>query len=100
VDGYQARGGLIIGASVEEVKRSVSQAAIAPRADNLLVPVLIEEGYRGFNLLRYGEKIYAIPQGEGAFDIERVGRKDYSRWFIGSSLEEVKRLVNEPAKKQ
>ena len=35
-------------------------------------PVLVEEGYKGFNLVRYGEKIYAIPQREGAFQIERV----------------------------
>ena len=36
------------------------------------MPVLIEAGYRGFNLVRYGQKIYAIPQGEGAFEIERI----------------------------
>jgi hypothetical protein len=99
VDDYQARGGLIIGDSLNAVKRLVNQVAIAPRSDGSPAPVLVEEGYRGFNLLRYGEKIYAIPQGEGEFEIERIGRKDYSRWFVGSSVEEAKRFIDEPVRK-
>jgi hypothetical protein len=59
-----------------------------------IAPGMVEEGYRGSNLLRYGEKIYAIPQGEGAFEIEWIRKNEYSRWFSGSSSDEVKRFVD------
>jgi hypothetical protein len=70
--------------------------AIGPHSST--VPILLAEGYRGFNLVRYGKKIYAIPQAEGAFDIERINRSEYGRWFSGGSLDKVKRLVDQSLK--
>jgi hypothetical protein len=85
--------------STEEVKRLVDQVATAPVSDKSPAPVLVEEGYKGFNLVRYGEKIYAIPRREGAFQMERVLKNKYSRWFSGESLAEVKRNVDESVDK-
>jgi hypothetical protein len=87
------------GGSLDEIKRRLDQVSIEQRKENIPVPVLIEAGYRGFNLVRYGQKIYAIPQGEGAFEIERIGNNGYSRWFSGSSSGEVRRLIDQPLKK-
>jgi hypothetical protein len=85
--------------STDEVKRLVDQVATAPVSDKAPAPVLVEEGYKGFNLVRYGEKIYAIPQREGAFQMERVLKNKYSRWFSGESLAEVKHNVDESVDK-
>ena len=86
--------------STDEVKRLVDQVATAPVSDKVPAPVLVEEGYKGFNLVRYGEKIYAIPQREGAFEIERVLKDKYSQSFSGNSLEELRNLVDAAGKKK
>jgi hypothetical protein len=69
-------------------------------AASSLMPILLKQGYRGFNLIRYGERIYAIPQGEGTFEIERIKRNEYGRWFSAKSLEKVKRLVDQSLTKE
>jgi len=100
VNDFQARGGIAIGNSLDEVKQLVSQFPLAQRSDNASGPILVEEGYKGFNLLRYGEKIYAISQGEGAFEIDRIKKNDYSGWFSGDSLDEIKRHLDQVSVEQ
>ncbi len=56
---------------------------------------LIEEGYRRYNIVGYAGRLYAIPQGEGSFEIERIRRSDYTRWFTGCSLESVKQQLDQ-----
>jgi hypothetical protein len=94
VKDFQARGRFVIGNSLDEVKQLVSQLPQAQRSDNAPDPILVEERYKGFNLFGYGEKIYAIPQGEGAFEIDRIKKNDYSRWFSGGSLDDIKPLID------
>jgi hypothetical protein len=79
--------GYVKAVSIEEVKKLVSQEPSDP--------VLIEEGYKGFNFVRYGEKIYAIPRSEGAFKIRRIMKNRYSQWFSGDSLDEVRHDVDQ-----
>ena len=55
---------------------------------------LIEEGYRRYNIVGYGGRLYAIPQGEGTFEIQRIRKGDYSRWFSACSLESVKQQID------
>jgi hypothetical protein len=95
VKDYQNRGALIVGKSTEELKRLIDELPSdgSPRSSS--GPILLEEGYRGFNLIMYDRTIYAIPQAEGAFEIERIKTDQYSRWFSGKSLDEVKWLVNQ-----
>jgi hypothetical protein len=56
-------------------------------------PQLVEENFHGFNLVLYLNRIYAIPQPEGAFEIKRIKSGSYSRAFEGDSISEVKQLI-------
>jgi hypothetical protein len=98
VNDYQKQSVLFVGRSLEEIKRLLDQSPMAIGPHSSTIPILLTEGYRGFNLIRYGKKIYAIPQAEGAFDIERINRNEYGRWFSGGSLDKVKRLVDQSLK--
>lgn len=95
VNDYQHSGLLMVGRSLDEIKRLVDHSPMAVGPHSPSIPILLKEGYRDFNLIRYGEKIYAIPQAEGAFSIERIKKDEYSRWFSASSLNKVKRLVDQ-----
>ena len=95
VKDYQDRNTLIFGSSLEELKRVLNQLPTPAGLDSLSTPTLLEEGYRGFNLIGYDKRIYAIPQEEGAFEIERIKRNEYGRWFSATSLDEVKRLIDQ-----
>ncbi|MBP0015931.1 MAG: hypothetical protein J7647_00045 [Cyanobacteria bacterium SBLK] len=53
------------------------------------------EGYKGFNIIQADGRFYAILQSEGAFSLERIQKKDYSLFFIGNSIEEVKKAIEE-----
>jgi SAM-dependent methyltransferase len=58
-------------------------------------PRLVEEGREGLNIVYFDTKYFAIPQGEGAFDIERIRNGGYSRCIIGSTLEEVRKDIQQ-----
>lgn len=57
-------------------------------------PKLIEEGYKGFNIILYDNKFYGLAQNEGEFDIRKVEKKGYRRLFVGMSVNEVKHLID------
>jgi len=71
----------------EEVKHLMEDAHPLP------IPVLVEEGYLGFNIIAFGNKYCGIGREEGYFDIEKVNKKVYRRLVEGKSLEEVKFLI-------
>jgi hypothetical protein len=52
-------------------------------------PTLLAENIQGFNVVGYRDIVYAIPQPEGSFDLNRVQRKGYTRTFQGADLESV-----------
>ena len=57
---------------------------LSPMIVSSTAPVrLAQEGYRGFNILETGRRFYAIPQREGAFDLERLKAGEYSVHFEG-----------------
>lgn len=64
----------IFGASFKEVLRKIEETPEI-LVDNV---ELIEEGVRGFNIIRCGKVFYGIPQSEGAFEINRVISNGYS----------------------
>jgi len=100
VNDYQNRGALVDGKSMDELKRLIDDLPSDGAPPTSSGPILLEEGYRGFNLIRYAGTIYAIPQAEGAFEIERIETDQYSRWFSGKSLDQVKSLVNQSSVKK
>lgn len=58
-------------------------------------PITIEEGYRKqFNITLYGRKYYGLARAEGAFDTDRLNKKDYRLCFVGDSMHEVKRQID------
>lgn len=55
---------------------------------------LVKEGYRGFNILELDKRFFAIPQGEGAFDWEKLQKKRYSISFVANSYDEILRQID------
>lgn len=60
-------------------------------------PHLIEEGYKGFNIIKFNGEYYGLAQKEGAFDIDKVKHRIYHQCFIGKSIAEVKNLIDNSA---
>ncbi len=62
------------------------------------------EAHKHFNIVRYANYIYGIAQALGALDIPQLTEDDVEKyqeagkWFTGSSIEEVKNLINEADK--
>lgn len=63
---------------------------LVKNAPKIYLPILIEEGFLGFNIIAFGNKFYAIGQEEGYFDIEKVNQRVYKRIIEGQSVEEIK----------
>jgi hypothetical protein len=54
---------------------------------------LLEEGFKGFNLIAAAGRVYAIPQEEGAFNLEELRRSGSSAKFSGPTLESVREQI-------
>jgi len=86
---YQTRGRLDPPAAGEP-ERDVSKPEPGPSE-----PCLIEEGYKGYNIVAFRGGYYGLGQGEGAFDVDKVNSNEYKRCFAGGSVAEVKGLIDE-----
>jgi hypothetical protein len=75
-------------ASLEEVIRQI---------DNLVPPPeqLVQEGYKGYNIIQVGDRFFGIRQADGAFAVARFQEGGYTEGVEGASKEEVKRLIDE-----
>lgn len=58
---------------------------------------LAAEDVDGFNIVRVGLGYHALPQSEGAFDIEKFRRHGYSAQFSGLTLESVRQQIRDRA---
>ncbi|MBN2137990.1 MAG: radical SAM protein [Sedimentisphaerales bacterium] len=83
-DGYRC----VVAESVEEVKRLIDRQTPADEKRTL-----IEEGYRGHNIISVGAKLYGLAQSEGKLDLGRVNMEGY-RCVAGNSVNEVKRSID------
>lgn len=67
---------------------------------NRKLPRLMEEGYRGFNLVGYRKSVYAVAQVLGPLDLTRLSDEELQNYqrrrklFIGASREEAKRWID------
>jgi len=77
----------ISGTSLKDVLRQIKEMPSQPTRPDI---ELIEEGIRGFNLIRCGSLYYAVPQSEGVFSMSRVRANDYSRVHVGDTPEVVR----------
>lgn len=64
--------------------------------EKVLWPYLIEENYKGFNILLYEGKFYALAQDLGSVNLAQVRvYQEYGKCVIGNSLREIKYLVSQ-----
>ena len=77
---------------IEMVKSyAVAQQLLIKKHGNLFQkPLLIIQGYKGFNIISYNGKYFGITQNEGAFYIEKVKSGGYKELFYSKSLRKVK----------
>lgn len=61
---------------------------------------LAQEGLHGFNIVRVGMAYHALPQSEGAFEVEKFTNHGYSAQFSGPTLEAVREQIEAAAAKQ
>ena len=80
--------------SGEYTIRQTASAWAFFKGESPSIPQLVVEGYKGYNVIAYGGRYYAILQSEGEFSIERVERGEYSKVYIGDTVEEVTKLID------
>ena len=56
-------------------------------------PELVLDGFNGYNIIRLGEEFHAILQSDRAFEYSKLLSDQYSCFFSGRSLNEVKELI-------
>jgi putative sugar O-methyltransferase len=90
---HQESGRCVIGNNPEDLKDLINKTGY------LASPNLVEEGYMGFNIVRYRHSYYALAQALGPVDLTIIEEQqlekyhDRSLCFTGNSHDEVKRLV-------
>ena len=75
-----------------------SLGALKHKIDELK-PVLLEEGYHGFDLFRY-DRIYGVPADGRAPDFERIVAGQVPGLLFGATVEEVKSVIAAHAPKR
>ncbi|MHC4743242.1 MAG: hypothetical protein ACYS8Z_15110 [Planctomycetota bacterium] len=60
-------------------------------------PRLIEDNYRGFNIIRFGDRYYGLAQELGTFKPESYHNNDYYGCCRATSAEEVREMIDESA---
>lgn len=92
---YQETKKCFIANSLEEAKTLVDQLT------DFSAIKLIEEGYRGFNIVLYGDKYHALSQDLGRIDFITISEAELleyrkkGKYIIGNSHYEAKRYVDE-----
>jgi hypothetical protein len=84
--------------SIAEVKKAID-AFLRKRTSAIETtnwePRKIEEGYRGFNLFRFGDSYYGLPGELGAFSVESFYRREYADCCQAGSAEELRAAIDE-----
>ena len=77
-----------------------------PENDHLVVllgllghPVLIEQNYKGFNILLCYQTYYAIPETEKVFELEHIGRRENSLVYTAQNLDFIRQQVDKDVAK-
>jgi hypothetical protein len=93
-DADRSRAEVLRATSLEDARAQIDRSRPVlqqPAEDD---PLLTHEGYRGFKIVWWTGRYYAIPQGEGAFEPERFEHRGYSRSFQSSSEPAMLRLID------
>ncbi|MEE9610669.1 MAG: hypothetical protein V3W19_05420 [Desulfatiglandales bacterium] len=99
----KARRPRVSGKSIADIKRKIDELAESGEllrlnkvGDNQ--PILLEEGYSGFNIVIYKGRLYGVNQAEGPMDLKDIQTKARWPWVSAKSIAEVKRKTDELAK--
>lgn len=76
---------LVVSHKSYQLRTNPSPAIIADKT-----PILVEEGYHGYNIVRYNGLFYGLSQAEGALDVENIKTTAKLPWFSGALLDVVK----------
>lgn len=60
-------------------------------------PQLIEDDYHGFNIVRFGDRYYGLPQGQGGFDIESFHKNEYDHCYQTATADEIRSIIDKVA---
>jgi len=89
---------ILSAASIEEARKILDGQRAALPAQSLQErssePMLVEEGYKEFNLIFYAQKYYAILQKDGSFDPARISGNRYTCIYAGDTLGELKGRID------
>ena len=79
-----------------ESTNAARPAATAPAAAPVADIELVEEGFLAqYNIVRAGQRYYAVPQDGTPFETARADRGDYPRMFIANDLARVKAMTQD-----
>ena len=66
--------------------------------NSLSIPLLVDEGYRGFNIILAGNKYIGLPQGEQALDMRKVRDNLYPFCIVSNSFFDCRHQIDFIAK--
>ena len=85
------------GNSIVEVKKAIKSSSQdmtqAMDAGNWAAQP-VEDNYRGFNIIRFGERHYGLPQEMGTFNAESFLNNEYAGCFQATSADELREIVD------
>lgn len=85
--------GIFVKDTLEEAQRLIDEiAAATPRT---FEPPKLVKRYKKYNMVRYEDFFYALPQSLGPLDLARTEDRVRPGILVGKNLEEVHRLINE-----
>jgi len=90
---YQTSGQVVIALSLEEAKTLIDQVA------DQFSPMLVVEGFQGFNVVRYKGKFFALAQSLGPIDLTQLSEHALDNYqacgqcIVAASLDEAKRRI-------
>lgn len=58
------------------------------------IPVIYEEGYRGYNIIKFNDMYYGIKQTDGPFLIEKINNCSYDKSFADKNPSTIKCYIN------
>ncbi len=86
---------------IKEAKKKINEAiSINPNDSKILSPQLIEEGYTGFNIVRFQGRYFGIAQNLGPLDLTKVSEEELKEYehkgflIIGNTAAEVKYILD------
>jgi hypothetical protein len=81
------------------VEEQARQETLGEEARRAAIPILLEEGYLGFNIIAYRRRFYCVAQSVGPFDLTDLNDATVAdlqrraRFFVADSHEAARQQV-------